>query len=122
MISKYIDIPYNLTSGATLVKDEEMLLQKIQLLLTTEPGDFINIPKWGTPLKQYLYEQLTSDTRQFVKMAVENSLRTWMGDHVTILSILVDTNYEDHSITVQLNLYLKEFSKQLEFVVNRKTT
>lgn len=119
MASKYIDIPYNLVTGATLVTDADMLLQKLRLLLLTEPTEFIDIPTWGTPLRQYLYEIMGMND-EFIRMAVRSSLQTWMYGQIKINSITIQSNTEEQSISIIMDLYLIEFDKNVEYVVERK--
>jgi len=46
-------------------------------LLLTEPGERVMLPEFGTPLKQFFFEQNDSVIVERVKEAIANSIRTW---------------------------------------------
>jgi phage baseplate assembly protein W len=115
-MAKYIDIPQNLASNPNLLKDEEVVVQKVRTLLVTEPGEFIDIPTYGTPLKQFLYEGIVENSETLVKMTITNSLLTWMSDDVTINTIEVNSNIDANEIVVKLDIYLKEYNKNVSVV------
>ena len=115
MISKYVDIPLDLTTGV-LLKDEQVVLQRLRLLLVTEPGDMFDIPKYGTPIKQFLYEGITKDTCGLVQVAVRHSVTIWMGMHLDVKDVRVVPEMHNGILRVELDLYLKEFGKNITVV------
>lgn len=115
MASKYIDIPLNL--GKTgLVRDEEQVVQQVHILLQTEPGDFIDIPTYGTPIKRYLYEGIVDSTVNLLNMSIKHALDTWMGDQIRIDNINVLEDRDSHTLVVELTLFLLEFDKAVSIV------
>jgi phage baseplate assembly protein W len=46
-------------------------------LLLTEPGERVMLPEFGTPLKQFFFEQNDSVIVERVKESIANSIRTW---------------------------------------------
>jgi len=46
-------------------------------LLLTEPGERVMLPTFGTPLKQFFFEQNDSVIVERVKDAIANAIRTW---------------------------------------------
>lgn len=116
MASKYIDIPLYFGKGATSIKDAEVVVQKVRLLLETEPGEFIDLPTFGTPIKQYLYEGITDSTANLLKMTISHSINTWMPGQVRIDNIEVVDNRDTGEIVVNLELFLTEFNKSVGVV------
>lgn len=46
-------------------------------LLLTEPGERVMLPAFGTPLKQFFFEQNDSVIVEKVREAIANSIRAW---------------------------------------------
>lgn len=115
MGSKYVDFPLNLGSK-TLVRDSEQVIQKIRLLLTTEPGEFIDIPTFGTPIMQYLYEGITDNTKNLIRMSVTHAINTWLDGQVRIDSLEVESDIDGGVLSVVLGLFLLEFDKSVVVV------
>jgi len=57
--------------GANQVKSD------LLVLLLTEPGERVMLPTFGTPLKQFFFEQNDSVIVERVREAIANSIRTW---------------------------------------------
>jgi len=57
--------------GANQVKSD------LLCLLLTEPGERVMLPTFGTPLKQFFFEQNDSVIVERVREAIANSIRTW---------------------------------------------
>lgn len=47
------------------------------VLLLTEPGERVMLPEFGTPLKQFFFEQNDSVIVERVREVIANSIRTW---------------------------------------------
>jgi len=116
MVSRYVDIPRDLKKGARLLRDEEVVVQRVRTLLTTEPGDFMDTPAYGTPLMQYLYEGLTEDTESLIKMTINHSIRTWLDGQIRIDNIVVKVVNDAHYVSIELELFLIEFDKSVSIV------
>jgi len=57
--------------GANQVKSD------LLALLLTEPGERVMLPNFGTPLKQFFFEQNDSVIVERVREAIASSIRTW---------------------------------------------
>jgi phage baseplate assembly protein W len=119
MASKYIDIPLEL-GKVGLVKDSDQVTQQVRVLLNTEPGEFIDIPNYGTPIKRYLYEGITENTANLLRMAISHSLSTWMEGQVRVDGIEVKEDRDNNTMVVELNLFLVEFNKSVGVVESFK--
>jgi len=109
--SRYIDIPLNLTVG--LLSDEEVVKQRLRLLLTTEPGSLLDLPTWGCPIMPYLYEGITASSLDRIYMAIKRTINTWMSDSIRIDKIDVKADYDNNQVSVELGLFLIEFNKNV---------
>ena len=47
------------------------------VLLLTEPGERVMLPEFGTPLKQFFFEQNDSVIVERVREVIANSIRSW---------------------------------------------
>lgn len=70
------------------------------VLLLTEPGERVMLPEFGTPLKQFFFEQNDSVIVEKVRQAIANSIRNW-EPRIAVTAIEV-TNSRD-SIKPSLN-------------------
>jgi len=57
--------------GANQVKSD------LLALLLTEPGERVMLPNFGTPLKQFFFEQNDSVIVERVREVIASSIRTW---------------------------------------------
>jgi phage baseplate assembly protein W len=109
--SRYIDIPLSLKTG--LITDEEVVKQRLRLLLTTEPGSLLDLPTWGCPITPYLYEGINEGALDRIYMAVKRTINTWMESSIRIDKIDVKADYDDNQVSVELGLFLIEFNKNV---------
>jgi hypothetical protein len=116
MASKYIDIPLYFGKGSGLIRDAEVVVQKVRLLLQTEPGEFIDLPTFGTPIKQYLYEGITDSTANLLKMTISHAINTWLPEQIRIDNLNVRENRDENQIAIELDLFLLEFNKSVGVV------
>ncbi|MCM1539757.1 MAG: GPW/gp25 family protein [Blautia sp.] len=57
--------------------DSENIRQSVEIILLTEPGERMMHPKFGTKLRQFLFENMDSQTREMISREVRNSLQMW---------------------------------------------
>lgn len=112
--SIYRDLSINLKKEG-LITDEKVVLQRLKLLLTTEPGDLIDLPTFGTPLTAFLYEGMTEGNMELISMVVERSITDWLGEELRIDNIKVIPNFDTNEIAIELGLYLKKFDRAVGY-------
>lgn len=117
-MSTYTDI--SIKEPIRVIEDVEVILQRLEVLLTSEPGDFIDKPMYGTPLRQFLYENITTMTAGLIRLAVKRSIDTWMNDVFEGLNdpknITVHETADGQGFQVQVSLTIKEFDKNIQLV------
>lgn len=64
------------------------------VLLLTEPGERVMLPDFGTPLKQFLFEQNDSLLASRVKEVIANSIKNW-EPRVAISAIEVSNSRDE---------------------------
>lgn len=65
--------------GYALNKDYvELVKQNLKMLLLTAPGERIMIPEFGVGLRNYLFENDTTQTRNQVEAKIRNQVKTYM--------------------------------------------
>jgi phage baseplate assembly protein W len=72
-------------SGMNQIKSD------LLVLLLTEPGERVMLPEFGTPLKQFIFEQNDFSITSKIKEVIANSIRNW-EPRIAVTDILV-TNY-----------------------------
>ena len=58
-------------------RDSENIRQSVKVILLTEPGERMLHPKFGTKLRQFLFENMDSQTKEMICREVRHSLRMW---------------------------------------------
>ncbi len=56
---------------------KENIRQSVKIILTTEPGERMVHPEFGTRLHQFLFESMDSQTEEMICREVRQSLRRW---------------------------------------------
>jgi phage baseplate assembly protein W len=110
----YTDI--SLKEPVREIYDADVLLQRLELLLTTEPGDMIDNPTFGTPLRQFMYEPVSRVTAGLIRNSVRRSVEINLGDVFIIETIAVNQSSAGDGFTVDLGLYIREFDKRTQFI------
>lgn len=77
----FIGAPYPITRHPLGMlrsqKGVNQIKSDLLALLLTEPGERVMLPEFGTPLKQFFFEQNDSVIVERVKDVIANSIRTW---------------------------------------------
>lgn len=113
MSSKYIDFPNVLSAKSTYVTDADVVRQNLERLLYTEKGELIDEPTYGVSLRKFLYEPMIGSVTDFIEMEVEAGINAWMSDVLTLRSVKVITDVDNHVFVVELDAYINEFDKRL---------
>lgn len=77
-------------SGINQIKSD------LLVLLLTEPGERVMLPEFGTPLKQFVFEQNDSNIRSRVQEVIANSIRNW-EPRIAVTAITVSNSPQDIS-------------------------
>ena len=112
-MSKYIDFSNTLVPGKIMVTDSEAVEQSVVRVLDSVRGDLLDVLDYGNGLESYLYEPLSEDTEQFIRMTVRKTLSRW-EDRVKLTFIDIEGNSKKLGFTVKLGLFMRDFNKHVE--------
>ncbi len=56
---------------------EDNVRESMQIILLTEPGERLMLPRFGAGLKRFLHEPNTVSTRRLIQERIEQSLSQW---------------------------------------------
>jgi hypothetical protein len=59
------------------ITNMSVLLADLKQLILTNPGERVMLPSFGTPLKQYLFQQNDLSTRSQIVSAINTSINKW---------------------------------------------
>ena len=67
----------NASGGIALVSRETEIEQAIQIIMTTHPGERAMRPKFGCPLRDFVFRNADQSTAVELGLAVKNSVVQW---------------------------------------------
>ena len=73
---------------------EENIRQSIEVILKTEPGERINLPRFGAGLRRFLFEPNTVGTRHQIQDRITRALQEW-EPRITVTSVEVEEDARD---------------------------
>lgn len=85
---------------------KDQIKTNLKNLILTEPGERLGNPKFGTPLRKFIFEPYTEgEFENGIEIAITNAVNTYLP-YVTIQSIIFD-NTNDNKDKHLVNLELK---------------
>jgi phage baseplate assembly protein W len=96
-----VEFPYHIDGRgrtAAPADDNTHLLQLIEQLLFTNPGERVNRPDFGSGLAQLVFAPNSSELAAATQFLVQGGLQQWLGDVVQIQA--VDVQAQDSTLTV----------------------
>lgn len=73
---------------------EDNVMESLRILLTTDPGERVNLPAFGAGLGQFLFSPNTVATRTLIARAIEQSIARW-ETRVKLESVVVEPDVSD---------------------------
>lgn len=113
----YKDYPNKLKVPAAYVYDADAIRESVERLLLTERGSLMDQPEYGCGLPSYKYELITSSTKVFMEMDIKDSLARW-EPRVEFRGAKIDVNEDEGTITIAVAIYIPEFDKFVQILVN----
>ncbi len=102
-----------------LLENRSAIIQSIWNLLLTSKGELPFLNDYGTNLKQYLYEQGTSDVLDDIKTEFIEELNRW-DSRVTVIDVRFSHVEENGKAIVDLLLDTKEGTIKQSFTIPSK--
>ena len=102
-----IELPLRKSDGpegwfASTTTTIEAVKENIKNLLSTNRGERLMQPLLGLNLRQYLFEQITSDTKFTIQNSIVDTFRTWLP-FVEIKDIKIEMKSGDRN-TMKINI------------------
>lgn len=72
--------PFEMTDGNGMVRlseEKENIRESVMIILSTEPGERLLHPNFGTKLHQFLFEPMDARTEEMICREVRHSLQLW---------------------------------------------
>lgn len=83
-------------------KDLDLIKENVRRVLLTEPGERVNNPLFGSPLKRYIFEP-EPIVRSDIELGVINAIQKWVPN-VTVEDFSIDDSYDANKIKVSMTL------------------
>jgi uncharacterized protein len=99
-------------TGAVLVRGGDSQLRgKILQLLLTSPGERVNLPEYGTRLKDLVFDPNNDVLAAATEFAVARALMRFLGDQLQVDSVQVSANGGELNVDI---VYLRKSDLQTE--------
>ena len=97
-----IAFPFQISSSGRTVQtgDNDHVLQMIEQLLFTNPGERVNRPDFGTGVKQLVFAGNTPQLADALQMTLHADLQRFMGDLIDLAT--VEASAEDSTLAVDV--------------------
>jgi phage baseplate assembly protein W len=97
--------------------DNEHILQMIEQLIFTNPGERVNRPDFGSGLMQLVFAPNSPELAATVQFTLQAALQHWLGDLIDIQSL--DVQSVDSSLTVDLKYVIRQTNQQQTATLTR---
>ncbi|HET6994614.1 MAG TPA: GPW/gp25 family protein [Chitinophagaceae bacterium] len=99
-----------------MVSEEEDVVQSLNILLGTRPGERVMQPRFGCNLDVMLFEPITTTLIAFVKELIENAI-LYFEPRIELDSININTvEVHDGLILIELNYTIRSTNSRFNFV------
>ena len=83
--------------------DEKLIKNDLLQLLLTSPGDRVMRPSFGTGIRKFVFEPITSDTIDTLRQSIQDAIDAY-EPRVTVTNIDIDTSNQDDNF-IQIKLF-----------------
>jgi phage baseplate assembly protein W len=113
-----IKLPFNKEDVFTLnySTQEAIKTNIINYFLTGRGERYLN-PDFGSSIRNYLFEQITSDTRDLLYFEVERGLTEWFPS-VELLDVKVQDDPDNNTVLLQVRYSIRNTNIEDQLVIN----
>jgi Bacteriophage baseplate protein W len=97
--------------------NDEHLLQMIELLLLTNPGERVNRPDFGSGLQQLVFAPNSPELAATVQYTMQAALQRYLGDVIALVSLNVTSQDAKLLIDLAYTVRSSGVSATAQFVV-----
>ena len=108
------DLKFPINGSFEPIDGVALLLQDIQLLLLTVPGERVQRPTWGCPLKTYLWENIDNLVTQG-PVVIKNSLQKH-EPRITVTGVSASPNYNTGLVSFKISFTVNSTNVQANLI------
>ena len=97
--------------------DPDHILQMIEQLIFTNPGERVNRPDFGSGLLQLIFAPNSPELAATVQFTLQAALQHWLGDVIDVQSL--DVQAVDSALTVDLKYVIRQTNQQQTATLTR---
>jgi Bacteriophage baseplate protein W len=114
-----IAYPFHFDSrgGTASASDPDHILQMIEQLIFTNPGERVNRPDFGSGLLQLIFAPNSPELAATVQFTLQAALQHWLGDVIDVQSL--DVQAVDSALTVDLKYVIRQTNQQQTATLTR---
>ena len=112
-----VNFPYQFDGrGRTLDPSNDYVVQLIEQVLFTSPGERVNLPDFGSGLLQLAFAPNSMEMAAATQFAVQGALQKWLGGNVKIQSVVASAQDAVLTVTVTYSLLTTDVTQVQTFV------
>ncbi len=106
-----IAYPFRIDTDGLVARagDADHVEQLIEQLLFTMPGERVNRPDFGTPIRQLVFAPGGNEMATAAQFLIQGALQQWLGDLIQVQAVHVESTDSTLAVTIQ---YLIRRSQQ----------
>jgi uncharacterized protein len=114
-----IDFPYQFDSrGRTaLANEDNHIIDMIEQLLFTSPGERVNRPDFGSGLLQMIFAPNSPELAATLQFTMQSAIQRWLGDIIEVQSLKVTS--QDSTLSVDLCYIVRRTNETKTAVLTR---
>lgn len=94
-----------------ILTNEQSVLESLNNILTTEPGQRVMEPLFGCPLQQYVFEPIDAFTTVSLRNTITNSINKY-ENRIDNLAVSVEPLEDDSSYNINISFNIKTTGKK----------
>ncbi|HTN47553.1 MAG TPA: GPW/gp25 family protein [Flavipsychrobacter sp.] len=112
-----INYPYKIDhNGRTsLARDEKHIIDMIEQVLFTSPGERVNRPTFGSGLMQLVFQPNSDELATTTQFLVQGALQQWLGELIEVNDVQVQNLNSTLYVKVDFVIRSTQEQKQAEF-------
>ncbi len=111
-------IQFDARGRTAKTSDDAHILQMIEMLLFTSPGERVNRPDFGCRILQLLFAGNSPELAEAVKFSVQADLQRWLGDLIELRSL--DATSYDSTLTLSLQYVVRRTGQTQDVLITRQ--
>ena len=113
----HLAFPFRVTRHGFVAttNDDEHIDQLIRQLLMTMPGERVNRPDLGSPLKELAFAPGSNELVTATQFLIQGALQQWLGELIQVNAVQVVANDERLGILIQYTIRRNSQTRVMRF-------